>query len=231
MENQIAIFENEAFGAVRTLYIEGAPWFVGKDVADALGYSNSRKALQDHVDEEDKNTVTIRDGNRGNPNQTIINEAGVYSLIFSSKLPEAKAFKKWVTHEVLPSIRRHGVYLSDEALERAAREPEYLISLAEDIKKEKAFFESFGYHILRRELGKLSEELKCKKRNPVLKILTEKGYIYNDKKKGITPYPEYLENGMFEIKTATNKLGFKCEFCTVTPKGKEIIAQLVASTK
>ena len=82
-ENKIEIFRNEEFGTVRTLTIDGEPYFVGKDVAEILGYSNSRKAIADHVDEEDKNTVTIRDG-KGNPNQTVINESGLYSLIQAS---------------------------------------------------------------------------------------------------------------------------------------------------
>ncbi|GJA63270.1 hypothetical protein KAM351_18810 [Aeromonas caviae] len=88
----------------------GDPWFVAKDVCEALGHTNSRKALADHVDEEDRNTVTIRDGNRGNPNQAIINESGLYSLILSSKLENAKRMKRWVTSEVLPSIRKTGSY-------------------------------------------------------------------------------------------------------------------------
>ena len=106
----LQIFENAEFGKIRTVVLDDEPWFVGKDVAAALGYTNSRKALADHVDEEDKNTVTIRDGIQGNPNMTIINESGVYSLVFSSKLPTAKAFKRWVTSEVLPSIRKTGGY-------------------------------------------------------------------------------------------------------------------------
>ena len=111
----LQIFENAEFGKIRTVVLDGEPWFVGKDVAVALGYTNSRKALADHVDEEDKNTVTIRDGIQGNPNMTAINESGVYNLVFSSKLPTAKAFKRWVTSEVLPSIRRTGSYHKPDA--------------------------------------------------------------------------------------------------------------------
>lgn len=107
--NEVKIFENKKFGSIRTIMIDDEPWFVGKDVAAALGYSNTRDALAKHVDDEDKNTVAIRDG-KGNPNQTIINESGVYSLVFGSKLPEAKEFKHWVTHDVLPSIRKTGAY-------------------------------------------------------------------------------------------------------------------------
>ena len=110
MANEVQIFESAEFGKVRTIVKDGEPYFVGKDVADILGYTNSRKAIGDHVDEEDKNTVTIRDGIQGNPNLTIINESGVYALIFGSKLPKAKQFKRWVTSEVLPSIRKTGSY-------------------------------------------------------------------------------------------------------------------------
>lgn len=108
--NNLQVFENTEFGKIRALEINGEPWFVGKDVADVLGYSNSRDALSKHVDEEDKNTVAFHDGNKGNPNQTIINESGLYSLILSSKLPGAKKFKRWVTSEILPSIRKTGGY-------------------------------------------------------------------------------------------------------------------------
>ena len=106
-ELQLFNFENNQ---VRTLLINDEPWFVGKDVAQILGYSNPRDALSKHVDEEDKNSVAIRDGNKGNPNQTVINESGVYALVFGSKLPSAKRFKHWVTSEVLPTLRKTGGY-------------------------------------------------------------------------------------------------------------------------
>ncbi|WP_435645316.1 phage antirepressor [Butyricicoccus porcorum] len=111
--NKIKIFENPEFGSIRTLQKDGEPWFVGKDMAAALGYSNPRKAIADHVDEEDKgvtNCYTLG----GNQNMTIINESGLYSLILSSKLPTAKKFKHWVTSEVLPSIRKTGGYISGQ---------------------------------------------------------------------------------------------------------------------
>lgn len=98
---------------VRTVLVNDEPWFVGKDVADILGYSNSRKALRDHVDDEDKG-VTKSDTLGGNQNITIINESGLYSLILKSKKPQAKPFKRWVTQEVLPTIRKHGAYMTDK---------------------------------------------------------------------------------------------------------------------
>lgn len=119
MKNAVQVFENAEFGRVRTIDVKGSPYFVGKDVAEILGYSNPRDALAKHVDDEDKNTVAIRDGIQGNPNMTIINESGLYSLILSSKLPTAKKFKRWVTSEVLPAIRRTGSYKSrkDDAMQ------------------------------------------------------------------------------------------------------------------
>ena len=112
----LQIFENVEFGKIRTVVLDGEPWFVGKDVAAALGYSNASKALNDHVDEEDKlNNVSLSSlGQRGG---WLVNESGVYSLVFSSKLPTAKAFKRWVTSEVLPSIRKTGGYHKPDAVQ------------------------------------------------------------------------------------------------------------------
>lgn len=112
--NELQVFQNPAFGDIRVMTVDGEPWIVGKDVAAALGYTNPRKALIDHVDAEDKNTVTIRDGIPGNPNMTVINESGLYSLVLSSKLPDAKKFRRWVTSEVLPSIRKNGGYIAGQ---------------------------------------------------------------------------------------------------------------------
>ena len=109
MTNQLQVFQSPEFGEIRTLEIDGEIFFVGVDVCNALGYSNSRKAIADHVDPED---VTKRDtlSNGGIQSTTVINESGLYSLILSSKLPSAKKFKHWVTSEILPSIRKHGFY-------------------------------------------------------------------------------------------------------------------------
>lgn len=108
MKTQLAV--NEIFGQFRYIVIEGEIWFVGIDIAKILGYSNTRDALAKHVDDEDKNTVAIYDGIPENPNKVIINESGLYSLIFNSQLPKAKRFKRWITSEVLPSIRKYGKY-------------------------------------------------------------------------------------------------------------------------
>ena len=114
--NELQIFKNPDFGQVRVVNINGEAWLVGKDVAETLGYSNTRDAIYKHVDDEDKNTVAIHDG-KGNPNQVVINESGLYSLVLSSKLPNAKKFRRWVTSEVLPSIRKTGGYKVEKPMD------------------------------------------------------------------------------------------------------------------
>lgn len=133
--NDLQIFNSEEFGEIRTVTIDGEPWFVGKDVAIALGYQNTSKALADHVEECDKlnNKLLLSLGQRGG---WFINESGLYALIFGSKLESAKRFKHWVTSEVLPAIRRHGVYMTDQTLEKALTSPDFLIQLATQLKNE-----------------------------------------------------------------------------------------------
>lgn len=109
--NQLEIFKNREFGEIRTVVINAESWFVGKDIAEVLGYSNSRKAILDHVDDEDKiDGVTIRDSIGRDQAAVVINESGLYALIFGSKMASAKRFKHWVTSEVLPQIRKNGSY-------------------------------------------------------------------------------------------------------------------------
>lgn len=108
----VQVFNNEEFGQVRTLEIDGMVYFVGKDVAEVLGYAKARNAIANHVDDEDKKDAPIQGDLGGTQMMTIINESGLYSLILSSKLPRAKEFKRWVTSEVLPTIRKHGSYVA-----------------------------------------------------------------------------------------------------------------------
>ena len=129
---EIQVFSNAELGEVRTTVIDGEVMFVGKDVAEILGYKNGSKALADHVDEEDKlyNDSLSSLGQRGG---WLINESGLYNLILSSKMPNAKKFKRWVTAEVLPAIRKHGVYAVDEVLQN----PDVLIQALTELKKER----------------------------------------------------------------------------------------------
>ena len=128
----IEIFSNEEFGEVRAVVIDGSPWFVGKDVAIALGFANTKDAILSHVDAEDRQILqrsaqaTFEIPNRG---LTIVNESGLYSLILSCQLPKGKRFKKWITSEVLPSLRKNGIYITDPLMKKIAENPEYINSL------------------------------------------------------------------------------------------------------
>ena len=133
--NELQIFKNNDFGEIRTVIKNNEPYFVGKDIAKSLGYSNTRDALSRHVDNEDK-VVENHDTPGGNQRLTMINESGLYSLILSSKLPTAKQFKRWVTSEVLPTIRKHGAYMTEEVLQRTIQSPDYLIGLLTNLKEE-----------------------------------------------------------------------------------------------
>lgn len=151
MDNNIKIFENNEFGKVRTVILNDEPWFVGKDVAEILGYSNTNKAIQVHVDDEDKFIRSSRGTEMGKlfislkemqeklgrQDNWFISESGVYSLIFGSKLPTAKKFKRWVTSEVLPSIRKHGAYMTEDTIKKVIAEPDFIIQIATELKKEK----------------------------------------------------------------------------------------------
>ncbi|HEK6867048.1 TPA: phage antirepressor KilAC domain-containing protein, partial [Staphylococcus aureus] len=138
---------------VRTLEVDGEPYFIGKDVADILGYANGRDALSKHVDEDDKKVLTSRNTTLENlPNRglTAVNESGLYSLIFSSKLESAKRFKRWVTSDVLPAIRKHGIYATDNVIEQTLKDPDYIITVLTEYKKEKE-----QNLLLQQEIGEL----------------------------------------------------------------------------
>lgn len=224
-ELQLFNFENNQ---VRTLLINDEPWFVGKDVAQILGYSNPRDALSKHVDDEDKNSVAIRDGNKGNPNQTVINESGVYALVFSSKLPSAKKFKRWVTSEVLPQIRKTGSYASpqltgEELMAKALIEANSVLARQskqlEEQKPKVLFADSViasKGSILVRELAKLIKQngydIGEKK---LYRWLREKGYIC---KNSTEPTQMAMNLGLFEIVVRTIERGDALPKVTRTTK-------------
>lgn len=137
--NELKIFENEQFGKVRAVKINEEPWFVGKDVAAALGYGQGKSlanAVANHVDAEDKGVTELMTPG-GKQKMTVINESGLYSLVMSSKLETAKAFKRWVTSEVLPSIRKHGAYVTPLTLEQMIADPETTIQILTSLKEER----------------------------------------------------------------------------------------------
>lgn len=135
MENMLRTFTDERFGSVRTVLRDGEPWFVANDVLRVLAVSNSKDALRT-LDDDEKSGVDIIDPHGRKQNTNCISEAGLYSIILRSRKPEAKAFKRWITHEVVPAIRKHGGYLTPEAIEKAIMSPDFLIRLATTLKEE-----------------------------------------------------------------------------------------------
>lgn len=133
--NEIQIFNNPEFGQMRTLTIGDEPWFVGKDVAQVLGYERTADAVRKHIDPDDRGVAKMETPS-GIQEMIIINESGLYSLILSSKLPGAKKFKHWVTSEVLPSIRKHGAYMTPQTLQAALLNPDTMIQLCQQLKAE-----------------------------------------------------------------------------------------------
>ena len=138
MNNKIKVFENAEFGSVRTVTINGEPWFVAADVCKALEINNVSMAIS-RLDDDEKNTISLTEGIPGNPNKTIVNEPGLYSLVLSSRKPEAKAFKRWITHEVIPDIRQYGMYATNDFLDKALGNPDNWIRMLTEysaVKKE-----------------------------------------------------------------------------------------------
>lgn len=250
--NEMQMFNNPEFGTIRTVEREGDVWFVGKDIAEALGYSNPRKALIDHVDDEDKG-VTKCDTLGGGQEMTIINESGLYSLVLSSKLPNAKKFKRWVTAEVLPSIRRHGAYMTPEKLEEVILNPDMMIKLCTALKEEQnkrialeevnsaltvenhimrpksEYFDSIVERNLLTNFRETAKELGAGEREFV-KFLLDKKYIYRDKRGKLMPYAERCNDGLFEVKECVNdKTQWSGTQTLVTPKGRETFRLLYIS--
>ena len=138
MDNKIEVFKNEQFGEIRTALIENEPWFVAVDVCRALEIGNSSQAISRLDADEKMITLISNEGNkRGNPNMTVVNEPGLYTLILSSRKPEAKAFKRWITHDVIPMIRKTGGYMTDSLLERIQKEPAVIVEFAQALILEK----------------------------------------------------------------------------------------------
>lgn len=231
--NEVQIFNNEEFGQVRTLVINGEPWFVGKDVAEILGYSNTRKALADHVDEEDKG-VTKCDTLGGVQDLTVINESGLYGLILSSKMPNAKKFKHWVTSEVLPAIRKHGIYATDNVIDNILNNPDFGIQLLTKLKEERtARVEAERRNAILMHVNKtytvteIAKELGLKSAIQLNKILAEKKIQYQVNGTWVM-YSKYSDLGYEEIKQEVLDSGRVIYHRRITQMGREFILQLFA---
>ena len=166
MKGNVKIFKNKEFGRIRTVLNDGEVWFVGKDVASALGYSDANKAIAMHVFNEDKKLNDKTSSSFGQRGATLINESGLYSLILSSKLPSARSFKRWVVSEVLPTIRKYGAYITESKLDEVMNNTEEAEKLFRELKAEK---------MKNRDLSVLVEQL-----DTAVKALKTKGDFYDD---------------------------------------------------
>ncbi|MBS5794849.1 MAG: phage antirepressor KilAC domain-containing protein [Clostridiales bacterium] len=242
--SSIELFRNESFGEIRILLIEDEVWFVGKDVAEALGYERPDNAIRNHIDEEDKLMHQISASGQSRK-MVIINESGLYSLILSSKLPQAKEFKRWVTNDILPSIRKNGEYISnqenltqEEILAKALIVAQNVINEKDKLNKQlqaqnselavdnqimrpKAdYFDELVDRNLLTNFRETAKQLGIKEKL-FIKFLLDKKYLYRDNRGKLMPYAD-KNNGLFEMKESVNeKTKWAGTQTLITPKGRE----------
>lgn len=236
--NEIQIFNSPEFGQVRSLVINGEPWLVGKDVTKALGYDNPSKAIRDHVEEEDKRvgvqnvTPYIIDSLGRKQHPTFINESGLYALVFGSKLPSAKKFKRWVTSEVLPALRKTGQYQvkelsGSELMAKALIEAQSVLAAKdkqiEEMKPKALFADAVATSHTSILVGELAKILKQNGiemgQKRLFAWLREKGYLI--KRQGTDynmPTQKSMDLGLFEIKEGSYVNGSGVNITTKTPK-------------
>ena len=239
MDNKIEVFKNEQFGEIRTALIENEPWFVAVDVCRALEIGNSSQAISRLDADEKMITLISNEGNkRGNPNMTVVNEPGLYTLILSSRKPEAKTFKRWITHDVIPMIRKTGCYMTDSVLERIRKDPTFTYTLAKAMLREKDradaleaelnaakpkadYYDAFVNPYDCTNIRTTAKELKIPERKFVQFLLREK-YLFRSPSGQLLPYNKDSNAGLFIVRDFVTYCytGSQTYF---TPKGKEVI--------
>ena len=231
----ISTFNNSEFGEIRTIQNDSGILFCGSDVARALGYARPADAISAHC----KGVCVLPTPSAGGVQNTkFITEGDVYRLIAHSKLPGAERFERWVFDEVLPSIRKHGAYLTEDVLEQALTSPDFLIELATRLKTEKAknaqltvsnqimqpkadYFDMLVDRNLLTGIRDTAKELGIRQ-NDFVRFLLDKGYLFRTKKCKLRPYATYVDSGLFEMKEFVNdKTGYMDTQTLITPKGKE----------
>lgn len=237
--SEITIFENPEFGKVRTVTIEGDVWFVGTDVARALGYAKPYDAIRTNVNNEDTTMMGISDANNHTQKMVVINESGLYDLVFESRLSSAKEFRHWVTSEILPSIRKNGGYIQNQE----NLTPEQIVAnaliVANNIIAEKnkqiatmkpkaEYFDNLVDSKLLTTFRDTAKELHISPKT-FTKWLTDNGYIYRDRHNIIKPYEEHRKSGLFQLKDFLTPFGYSNTQTYVTVKGKETFRLLLES--
>ena len=241
MDNKLMTFENAAFGKIRTLTIDGEPWFVAADVCRALEIGNPSMTVE-RLDDDEKGISTI-DTLGGKQRMTIINEPGLYSLVLSSRKPEAKAFKRWITHEVIPAIREYGGYMTKSLLEQVLENPSLIYEfarrmLAEQQKNERLrqelerakpkadYYDAFIHPESCTNIRATAKELKVPEKM-FTAFLIRKRYLYRAPSGSLMPYAKAADDGLFFVKDYIAVNGHQGVYTLVTPKGKALFLSML----
>lgn len=233
--NELTVFNNEEFGEIRTITIDGEPWFVAADVCGALEIRNPTDAMR-RLDADERTLVSIEGASNGLP-VNAVNEPGLYTLILGSRKPEAKAFKRWVTHDILPTIRKTGGYMTDELLAKCQKDPNVMFAFAEellklrdktnvlesklDVAQPKAdFYDTFVSPNKCTGLRDTAKELGISERKFVNFLIDEK-YLYRTPAKQLRPYAKKSNEGLFETKDWYTKSDIVSVRVFFTPQGKQ----------
>lgn len=231
MENKLMIFENEAFGKVRTLNLNGEPWFVAVDVCSVLDLSNPTIAVS-RLDEDERAKFNL--GRQGDA--TIVNEPGLYTLVLGSRKPEAKAFKRWITHEVIPSIRKHGAYMTDSLLDALEAHPEAVPEYLNRLRSENArnreltrclrlalpkaeYYDAFVDPADCTNIRTTAKELGVPEKQ-FTRYLEEKKYLFRDKNRKLFPRAVKKSAGLFLVRDFYTERGKLGHYTLITPAGK-----------
>lgn len=231
MENKLMIFENDAFGKVRTLNLNGEPWFVAVDVCSVLDLSNPTIAVS-RLDEDERAKFNL--GRQGDA--TIVNEPGLYTLVLGSRKPEAKAFKRWITHEVIPSIRKHGAYMTDSLLDALEAHPEAVPEYLNRLRSENArnreltcrlrlalpkaeYYDAFVDPADCTNIRTTAKELGVPEKQ-FTRYLEEKKYLFRDKNRKLFPRAVKKSAGLFLVRDFYTERGKLGHYTLITPAGK-----------
>lgn len=234
MKNKLMLFENEAFGKVRTLNLNGEPWFVAADVCKALELGNPSMTVE-RLDDDEKGISTI-DTLGGKQRMAIINEPGLYSLVITSRKPEAKAFKRWITHEVIPSIRKHGAYMTDSLLDALEAHPEAVPEYLNRLRSENArnrelnrrlrlalpkaeYYDAFVDPADCTNIRTTAKELGVPEKQ-FTRYLEEKKYLFRDKNRKLFPRAVKKSAGLFLVRDFYTERGKLGHYTLITPAGK-----------
>lgn len=241
MDNKLVTFENAAFGKIRTLTIDGEPWFVAADVCKALELGNPSMTVE-RLDADEKGISSI-DTLGGKQRMAIINEPGLYSVILCSRKPEAKAFKRWITHEVIPAIRKYGGYMTKSLLEQVLENPNLIYEfarrmLAEQQKNERLkqeldrakpkadYYDAFIHPESCTNIRATAKELKVPEKT-FTAFLIRKRYLYRAPSGGLMPYAKAADDGLFFVKDYIAVNGHQGVYTLVTPKGKALFLSML----